>query len=99
MTQHQYAVDLMYRGLAAPSDEDWTKGTKALAGSPLGGKALPEATESLAAEKKVHELANAAAKANDRSARITAYGEVIGSCASCHGLHGRVLGPGVPKAE
>ena len=69
MAEHQFAVDLMYRGLVGPSDEDWTKGASELAGAPLGGKALPEAKDSLAAEKKVHEVADAAAKATDRSGR------------------------------
>jgi len=99
MAEHQFAVDLMYRGLVGPSDEDWAKGTTALATAPLGGKDLPEAKDSLAAEKKVHQVAEAAAKATDRNAKIAAYGDVIGSCASCHGLHGRIWGPGLPKAD
>jgi mono/diheme cytochrome c family protein len=99
MAEHQHAVNLLYRGLVGPSEADWKKGAEALKGSPLGAETLPEAKDALAAEKKVHELAAKAAGARDRSARVAAYGEVIGSCASCHGLHGRVWGPGVPKTE
>ena len=60
---------------------------------------MPEAKDALASEKKVHAAADAAAKATDRAAKVTAYGDIVGSCATCHGLHGRVWGPGVPKAE
>jgi mono/diheme cytochrome c family protein len=53
----------------------------------------------MASEARVHELADRAAKASDRGARVAIYGEVIGSCASCHGLHGKVWGPGLPKTQ
>lgn len=100
MADHQYAVDLLYRGLAAPSDEDWRKGAEALKGASLGGKDLPEvSTEAVAAEQTVHQLADRAAGAADQSARVAVYGEIIGSCASCHGTHGRVWGPGLRGAE
>jgi hypothetical protein len=48
--------------------------------------------DALAAEARVHELAEQAIKAPDQRTRVTIYGSVIGSCASCHRLHGRVLG-------
>jgi cytochrome c553 len=99
MAEHQFAVDLMYRGLVGPSDADWTKGAEALKAAPLGGKALPEAKDAMAAEAKVHALADRAIKAVDRPAKAAVYGEVIGGCASCHGLHGRVWGPGAPATE
>lgn len=99
MASHQHAVDLMYRGLVAPSDRDWKKGAEALKAAPLGGKALPEAKDAIAAEAKVHALAERALKAADRPAKAAVYGDVIGGCASCHGLHGRVWGPGAPKTE
>jgi hypothetical protein len=99
MAEHQLAIDMMYRGLVAPNDNEWTKGAEALKKSALGAKDLPEAKDALAAEKKVHAVADAAARAADRPAKVAAYGEVIGSCASCHGLHGRVWGPGAPEVE
>jgi hypothetical protein len=99
MAEHQLAVDMMYRGLVAPSDDEWSKGAEALKKSALGAKDLPEAKDALAAEKKAHQLADQALKATDRAAKVAAYGEVVGSCASCHGIHGRVWGPGAPEPE
>jgi mono/diheme cytochrome c family protein len=99
MAEHQLAIDMMYRGLVAPSDADWMKGAEALRKSALGAKDLPEAKDALSAEKKVHQMADVAAKASDRPAKVAAYGDVIGSCASCHGIHGRVWGPGAPEPE
>jgi cytochrome c553 len=99
MAEHQMAVDMMYRGLVAPSDADWTKGAEALKTSALGAKDLAGAKDALAAEKDVHKVAEDAIKASDRPARIEAYGKIIGSCASCHGMHGRVWGPGAPQPE
>ena len=99
MAEHQHAINLMYRGLVGPSEADWKKGAEALKGSALGAETLPEAKDALKAEARVHELAGKAISAKDRGARVAAYGEVIGSCASCHGLHGRVWGPGAPKTE
>jgi cytochrome c553 len=57
------------------------------------------AQEAAAAEARVHELADRAIKAPDQSSRVAVYGSIIGTCASCHGLHGRIWGPGLPKAD
>jgi hypothetical protein len=100
MRAHQYAVDLLYRGMVGPSDTMWTQGAEALKGSPLTDKELTKASkEIVASEKRVHELAGRAAQAADAGSRIAIYGELIGGCASCHGMHGRVLGPGLPKSN
>jgi hypothetical protein len=101
MKEHEYAVDLMYRGLVGPSDESWKQGAAALKAAPLGGKDLPQqvSKDAAVAEARVHELADRAIGATDRGAKIAIYGEIIGGCASCHGLHGRVWGPGLPKTQ
>lgn len=100
MLEHQHAIDLMYRGLITPSSGDWSTGAKALKAAPLRDKALSDITkEAVAAEARVHELAERAAGAAEKSTRVAIYGSVVGACASCHGLHGRVWGPGMPKAE
>jgi mono/diheme cytochrome c family protein len=100
MAQHQRAVDLLYRGLARPSDDAWQEGATALRESPLGAKDMPEVSkEVVSAEAAVHALADRAKRASDRETRVHVYGELIGNCASCHGLHGRVWGPGIGKAE
>ena len=99
MLAHQYAVDLMYRGMVAPSEALWKQGAEALKGSPLSDKDLTKVPKGIAAsEARVHEIAGRAAQAADAGARIAIYGELIGGCASCHAGHGRVLGPGLPKS-
>jgi cytochrome c553 len=100
MLEHQHAIDLMYRGLIVPSSGDWRTGALALKAAPLRDKALTDISkEAVAAETRVHELAERAAGAAEKSTRVTIYGSVVGACASCHGLHGRVWGPGMPKAD
>ena len=100
MLAHQYAVDLMYRGMVGPSETLWKQGAEALKGSPLSEKDLTKVSKEIAAsEARVHELAGRAAQATDAGSRIAIYGELIGGCASCHAGHGRVLGPGMPKAD
>ena len=100
MRAHQYAVDLMYRGLVGPSEALWKQGAEVLKGSPLTDKELKEVPkEVVASEARVHEIAGRAAQATDAGSRTAIYGELIGGCASCHAAHGMVLGPGVPKSN
>jgi hypothetical protein len=100
MLAHKYAVDLMYRGMVGPSETLWKQGAEALKGSPLTDKDLAKASKEIAAfEARVHELAGRAAQAADAGSRIAIYGELVGGCASCHGAHGMVLGPGLPKSN
>jgi hypothetical protein len=97
MAAHQHAVDLLYRGLAGPSDADWAKGAAELKTAALGGSDVADVSkEAAAAETSVHQVAAHAAEAKDTTAKVAVYGEVIGGCASCHALHGRVWGPGLP---
>ncbi len=103
MRMHQYAADLLYQGLAQPSEDMWKKGAEAMRSSPLSLREFrPDAGvtgEVHAFELRVHEIADRAMKAADRAAKVAIYGEVIGGCSSCHGLHGRVFGPGLPKSS
>ncbi len=100
MLEHQQAIDRMYRGLISPTSGEWRTGAQALKAAPLGGKALADISkEAAAAEARVHELADRAIGAAEQSTRVAIYGSIIGACASCHGLHGRVWGPGLPKTH
>jgi len=101
MRRHAEAVDLMSEGLMAPSDELWTKGAEMLKVSPLEGSALPQelSDDVKASEARVHEMADRAMNAADTGAKVAIYGELISGCATCHALHGKVWGPGVPKVE
>lgn len=100
MLEHQWAVDLMYQGLAEPSDELWTKGVDALKAAPLSAADLPKDTsltaEIVANEKRIHEQAGKALKTSDMGSRVALYSDVLSECATCHSLHGRVWGPGLP---
>ncbi|HSK09998.1 MAG TPA: hypothetical protein VK911_10490 [Vicinamibacterales bacterium] len=101
MLEHQRAMDLLYQGLVAPSDDLWRQGAEALKASPLKADTFPADTElskeALDAQAETHEVAETAAEAADLDKRGDVYGRLIGGCATCHSLSGRVLGPGVPK--
>ena len=101
MLEHQQAVEMLYHGLIAPSDQLWTKGAQALKASPLKADAFPVdanlAREALDAQSRAHEVAEKAMEAKAPWQRADIYGELIGECASCHALSGRVLGAGLPK--
>jgi len=100
MLEHQYAIDLMLQGLVGPSDDLWLRGADAMKAAPLTDKDLPEVSPEVAKfEARAHELAERAAGATTTEARVAIYGELIGKCASCHGAHGRVFGPGAPRTE
>jgi hypothetical protein len=103
MMEHQWATDLLYQGLVMPSEERWQKGLAAMQGTPLAEKDLPKdaklTKEVAALEKKVHEMAGKARTATDIGTKVAFYGEYIGGCAGCHGLHGTVWGPGLPKTQ
>lgn len=103
MLEHQWAVDLMYQGLIGPSDELWKKGVEALKAAPLSAAELPKdstlTAEIVANEKKVHDQADKALKTTDMGTKVALYGEVLNACASCHALHGRVWGPGLPTLK
>ncbi len=103
MLAHQRAVDQMANGLIVPSAALWKEGAEALKASPLRSSDLPRdpklTREIAAAEDRVHLLAEQASAATEESARVTAYAQIISTCARCHGLHGRIWGPGLPKTE
>jgi mono/diheme cytochrome c family protein len=101
MLEHERALDLLYQGLIGPSARAWADGAKALKAAPLAGAKLPKdpllTKDRLAAEAAVHALADRAAAATDVPTKTEIYGKLAADCASCHALHGRVWGPGLPK--
>jgi cytochrome c553 len=101
MLEHQWATDLMYQGLVMPSEERWQKGLAAMEGTPLTEKDLPKdeklTKEIVALGQKVHELAGKAKTVTDLGTKVAFYGEYLSGCAGCHGLHGKMWGPGLPK--
>jgi cytochrome c553 len=104
MQQHQHAVELMADGLIIPSTTAWSKGVAMLKEAPLRTTQLPKdpklTREIAASEDRIHVLADQAASATEEQARVAAYSQIISTCAQCHGLHGRVWGPGItPPAK
>jgi cytochrome c553 len=101
MLEHQRAVDTMMQGLVVPSATLWREGAEALKAAPLKASDLPRdpglTRDILAAEDAIHLLADRAATASETPARVKTYGQIIASCARCHGLHGRIWGPGTPR--
>jgi mono/diheme cytochrome c family protein len=98
MLLHQFAVDLLYRGLIAPSNEAWAQGALALKAAPLTNAPTPKtgtpSKEAAKAEDDVYALADKATAATGPKARAAVYAELVARCASCHSLYGRVLGEG-----
>jgi len=101
MRNHQAAVDYMYHGLTAPSDQAWMEGAEALKKTTLSTKqpaADQAAAQKFAAlEARVHTLADRARTVHGTSGRAAIYAELLSGCGECHGLQGRVIGPGAPK--
>lgn len=88
MQRHQWAAARLWDGLVVPSDDAWRAGAGVLADAPLepevvtpGKSPVPE-IGALAAS--VHELGRKAGSAQTVQARGVIYGELIGTCASCH---------------
>lgn len=101
MLDHKRAVDLMYRGLVEPSDAAWNDGAKALKAAPLKleyirspSKSPKEAAQFEAETHAIAEKAGAATRPEDRA---KVYADLVGGCAECHALYGRVPGEGLPK--
>jgi hypothetical protein len=101
MLEHEWAAQLLYQGLAIPSEERWQKGLNAMKASALAGKDLPKdaklTREIVALEKRVHDIAANAGKVADIGTKVAVYGDALASCAGCHSLHGQTWGPGLPK--
>lgn len=101
MLEHKLATDLMSEGLIIPSDTLWKEGANDLKEAPLRPAELPRdqklTPQIAAAEGHIHDLALKAGQASEQAARVEVYGQIISTCAECHGLHGRVWGPGIPK--
>jgi cytochrome c553 len=97
MLDHQRAVDRMLQGLVVPSATLWREGAEALRVAPLHRGDLPRSSKMTgavtAAEKRVHELADAAIALSEPSARAGSYARILTTCADCHRLHGKVWGP------
>jgi cytochrome c553 len=94
MLHHDWAVSLMTAGLQGPSDASWKQGAEELSKAQVAPKGAAQDVKD--AEAALRALASRAAQAGDAKARAAVYGDIVASCGACHGLLGRVLGPGAP---
>jgi mono/diheme cytochrome c family protein len=98
MVDHQRAVDALLQGLVIPSMSEWQRGAGLLRAPVLRDAELPPdprlAARATATERTLHALAEVAAAAPSREARVSAYARIIGTCATCHSLHPEIWGPG-----
>jgi mono/diheme cytochrome c family protein len=89
MLRHLWAVDRMWEGLIAPSDDAWTAGADALTGDPLGRDELPAGYGRAAAiADRVHELGERAESLPQGTGRAGVYAELVTTCAQCHAMIG-----------
>ena len=92
MIRHTWAADRLWDGLVGPSDESWRAGASVLRDAPLFTDALTQDVAQYEPVTKlawtVHELGARANSARDQSVRAALYGELLGTCASCHKLLG-----------
>jgi hypothetical protein len=97
MLAHQQAADQMLQALVVPSNALWRAGARALETAPLRPDTLPRdrklSDAIVASEKRLHELASQAGRAEDSGARAVFYGQILSRCANCHALHPGVWGP------
>lgn len=92
MARHRAATERMWMGLVLPDELAWREAASALAGASLAPTGLstdaglpPLATE---LEVRVHDLAAAAAAHDaDPNQRGRQMGQILATCASCHGLY------------
>jgi cytochrome c553 len=97
MLEHQRAVDEMLQGLLMPSVSRWAQGTARLKTAPLRPDQFPRdprlPNELTRTDALVHEIGGRAAQATDAPTRATVYGDLLTTCAECHGLHREIWGP------
>lgn len=88
MLRHQWAADRMWEGLIAPSDQYWNWGAGALQEAALHRDDLtgePTDVNVTRLAIRVHEIGLEAARASQLEERASLYGELLQSCAACHG--------------
>ncbi len=85
MQRHIWATDRMWEGVTGPSDSAWNAGAHALVNLPTEiPSSRPVAPAVIAALLRVRELGTSAEEATTPSQRADVYGELLGTCASCH---------------
>lgn len=89
MQRYRFAVDRMWEGLVAPSDERWQQGAAAYVDAvdckPIGPSETVPDHHAMPCNT-ILAVAGAARSAETMQARADAYAAVIFNCAGCHGV-------------
>jgi hypothetical protein len=88
MLRHQWAADRMWEGLITPSEQYWMWGAGALQEAALHRTDLTEEPSDVNVTRlaiRVHEIGLEATRASPLEERASLYGELLQSCAACHG--------------
>jgi cytochrome c553 len=92
MRMHQFAADRLFDGVVGPSAAAWAEGARALAIAPLSAGDFPVSQRvgglMSGVERRVHDLAGAAAAARGAPSRTFVYGQLLATCSQCHSRHG-----------
>jgi len=90
MVRHQWAAEQMWQGLIGPDPERYRQGAAILAEAPLHPLELQVGTSPplavVQAAERARELAGRASRADADEAVL--YGELLATCAACHGQLG-----------
>jgi cytochrome c553 len=97
MGRHAWAAERLWEGLVMPSDDRWSKGSKALREAPFHAETVAgTASEDVAVLKQVelleercHDIGSKAGTVTDPTERAKLYGELLTTCAYCHKLTGQ----------
>jgi cytochrome c553 len=95
MPLHLWAVDWLWLGMLAPSDEAWDRGAAELDSQPLARRFGDDEPTAKRLEGQVYALAKRAEAlgADQRAEQVAVMGELLGTCATCHVLRDRAEAP------
>lgn len=87
MARHLWAADRLWEGIVGDAEDPWRAGLDVLAATPLPWSKVDADRAPLG--KQLQSLADDARKMSrvtDRAERARAYGEILVTCAACHGV-------------
>lgn len=86
MFRHAWAVERLWEGLTAPSDNSWAAGAAALVNAPSSAPKVKPPLPAAVVQTLdvVRGLGTKAARAESLEAREKVYGELLVTCAECH---------------
>ncbi len=89
MTNHRWAAERLLQGVIGPSDEAWNEGAAVLGRADVFDLAPDDTTVAgqslLEREAALRQMGNVAARTTGARPRAAVYGQVLATCAACHG--------------